>query len=1106
MALLFADQTQVRLHQNTVLQVKALATAGQGTTTLRLEAGRAWTQTRRPPGSPLELQTPAATAAIRGTDWHISVEPDGRTLLTVLSGTVEFGNPQGTLTLAANEAAYAEVGKAPVKLMLVQPRESVQWVNALQPDPLPHLAAEPLPAALEPVRAALAAGQIDRARSALAQTRAQAPASWGAALELAIALQAGQWPEARALAQQQMPQRPPLPVWLMQSDLLLMGGEGQAAVATLQDALQQWPAHPALLAQLARAQLLQDRSGEAAATLAQGQAPHPELALARGALARRQGDAPSTLAAYTEATQLAPQDARGWLGLGSAHTEREDTGPARQHLQQALALAPHLAQAQGERGTLETFANRFADAESAFQAALQDQSADYVALTGLGLLRLKQGQPEAALDAFLRAGVMEPRYARAKTWTAVAYYQLGRHQDAITTLHQAAALDDKDPVPHMLLAQIHTDLFQPGEAVAAARAGAQRMPYLRSLNQLANDQKGSANLGAALAFFGMEDWALELAQQSFYPYWGGSHLFLADRYAGEFNKNSALYQGFLTDPMAFGASQRYASLLQRPGSHGAVGLTLDREFYRLASPALTLNGMDNRHVPVSWFVKAQTARALRFPVDVGVVNFPAFNAGTAALDAQVLSLGGGIQPTERLNLFAYANWFNFNVRGADGLETSIDKSLGQGAIGLSYRFSPTEQTSLKLGRSVDKAKINGYPALFNLSNLGGILSLNSMPRKQFTDLQLHHTFDPTPGTRWTATLEHVVEKQASESSAGGVVADAAATTDVLIFGGTNAIDRRYTAFTLAGSHRYNPMLNVDGALGLQQIRHRVDGANNFWLVASNQIDGDIAQRHDTERVFTPRAGLVLQPAPGHTLRLAYQDWMRPLSTSTLAGIETAGIPVEDQLLEAGGRHKRAVLQWSQEWGASTFIKLRADHLRLTNPGTIGVDLRTPSLPFLEELRNAQLTNLSSTDLLEDTPSYEGGTLKVLAGSVNHMFSRQWSGYAKYLYQHSHSAFGEGDERVTGRMIPYIPRHTAVLGATWASSARWYLSGRAVYRSERFEDKENLTRRPPGWNLDLMGFWESTDKRWVVGMAALNLWGPKSARQKARFVLDARYRF
>jgi hypothetical protein len=40
----------------------------------------------------------------------------------------------------------------------------------------------------------------------------------------------------------------------------------------------------------------------------------------------------------------------------------------------------------------------------------------------------------------------------------------------------------------------------------------------------------------------------------------------------------------------------------------------------------------------------------------------------------------------------------------------------------------------------------------------------------------------------------------------------------------------------------------------------------------------------------------------------------------------------------------------------------------------------------------------------------------------------------------------------------------------------------------------------------MAFWESQDKRWVVGAAALNLLGPKSARQKARYVIDARYRF
>ena len=50
-------------------------------------------------------------------------------------------------------------------------------------------------------------------------------------------------------------------------------------------------------------------------------------------------------------------------------------------------------------------------------------------------------------------------YAWAKTYTAVVYYQLGRHADAIEALHQASALDDKDPVPYLFLSPpFHTYL------------------------------------------------------------------------------------------------------------------------------------------------------------------------------------------------------------------------------------------------------------------------------------------------------------------------------------------------------------------------------------------------------------------------------------------------------------------------------------------------------------------------------------------------------------------------------------------------------------------------------------------------------------------------
>ncbi|AVO41202.1 tetratricopeptide repeat protein [Simplicispira suum] len=1114
MALLFADETQLRLHQNTVLQVKTIATAGQPVTTLRLDAGRAWTQTRRPTGSSLQMETPAATAAIRGTDWDIRVEPDGRTLLTVLSGTVDFGNEQGRIAVGANEAAYAEVGKAPIKLVLGQPRDRVQWVNALQADPLPHLAATPLPAALEPVRAALAAHDLDAARTALARARASAPPQWTAAMEAAIALQAGDWRSARDLLARQLQGQAPLPVWLMQSDLLLIDGEGADAIRTLERALQQWPAHPALLAQLARAQLLTDRVPDAEATLATAQGvANPELALARAALARRQGDAPATLAAYADATALAPQDARGWLGLGSVYTERENTGPARKNLQQALALDPHVVGAQGERGTLETFSNRFAEAESAFASALDDQPADYVALTGLGLLRLKQGQPQAALEAFLRAGVMEPRYARARTWTAVAYYQLDRHQDAISTLRQASVLDDKDPVPYMLLAQIYTDLFQPGEAVQAARSAVTRMPYLKSLNQLANDQKGSANLGASLAFFGMEDWALELAQQSFSPYWGASHLFLADRYRGEFNKNSELFQGFLTDPMAFGASPRYSSLLQKPGAHGTVDLLHEQEFYKLSAPSVTFNGMDNRQRPIAWFLKAQKAKGGHFPIDVGVTNQPAAYdpSGTADADADVLTIGLGMQPNEQLNLFAYANHTGIKLRAHNLSATEVDKTAQQGVLGLSYRWSPTEQTWLKLGRGLENMRIASFPTLFELGPLAGVAGVSANPRKTLSDLQLRHSVDLEPGTRWSLALEHVEENQASETLGAGIlstVEGGQTFSDVVYFGGLNAIDRRYTGFTLDGQKQLTPALKIDGAVALQQIHQRVNGASGLRLATSGFENIETAQRKDTERALTPRLGVVMQPAPGATLRLAYQDWLRPLSVSTLTRVETAGIAVEDRLVEAGGRHKRLVAQWSQELGANTFVSARADHLQLRNPDTLGVDLRTPSLPFLEEMRNAQLVNLSSTDLLEDTPSFHHGTLNALAAGVNHMVNRQWSVYGKYQYQHSETDyFSETANLVANtRFIPYIPRHTLALGSTWASSKRLYVSGRAVYRSERFEDASNLTRRPPGWSLDLVGFWESSDKHWLVGVGALNLFGPKSARQKARYVLDARYRF
>lgn len=1101
MALLFADDTQVRLNQNSVLQVKSLA-SGKEPTTLLLSLGRAWAQTRRQNDSRLNLQTPAATAGIRGTDWELDVDASGKTLLTVLSGTVEFSNAQGAVTVGSNEAAMAEVGRAPVKIQLSNPRDRIQWVNALTADPTRHLHADQVP------------------------TTPSGP--WIAILSSAKAIQGGDSTLARRqlAALTDAPQGVPPAAYLMLSDLQLVDGEFAAAASTLQSGLSHHPDAPDLLAQLARVYLLTDRLDDSAKVLARARnADTASVLLAQGELARRQGNAPASEQAFGRATRIAPGDDRGWFGLGSAQSEREVINPARSNLHKALELKPQGAGYRGELGTLETFANRFSEAESAFATALEHNPADYVGWTGLGLLRLKQGQPEAALDAFLRAGVMEPRYARAKAYTGVAYYQLGRVGDAETTLRQAIALDDKDPVPFLLLSQIYTDQFRAGEAVQSSREAVKRLPYLKSLNQVANNQKGSANFGASLAFFGMEEWALELAQESYYPYWGASHLFLADRYVGEFNKNSELFQGYLSDPLAFGASNRFSTLLQRAGHYGAIGYNAENAFSQIRVPSLTVNGLANASIPVAYFVQLQQGNATGYPIDIGAwADQPAStdSSGRGDIGVKVSTLGFGMQPTPDLGLFAYSNEVKLSMQGHNDVlgllnsgntSTTLDNRVRHSALGLSYKWSPVSQTWFKLGSSSEETLVGAYPGLFGINGMVGLMTIYANPTKKFNDAQLRHTVDWSDRTRVSLGLETVSEAQYNERIGSGpifVAQDGAAVLgEYLILGGNNDINRRTTAITAAAQHRASSSVLLDASMSVTRLTERTVGKDATTAYFSGNSNQSRVSKDDTSDQWAPRLGFAYKPARRVTVRGAYQDWIRPLSVNTLGSVETAGIPIEDRLVEAGGRVRRSVVQVGWTPLDDLFLSVKADRQEIHNLTSPGIDLRTPSLPFLEALRNSQTVNLTSVDLLEETPSFERGTVSALSFGLNRMVNRDLSAYLKLTVQDTNSDFADPDApggSVTGKRIPYMPRNAAVLGATWTAGHRTYLGGRAVYRSERFEEKENLTLWPAGWSLDVVGFWETADKHWVIGLGALNLAGSKSSRQTQRYVLDARYRF
>jgi Flp pilus assembly protein TadD len=130
MDVLFVDGTQIKIHQKSTLLIKNVRSPdAQRNTILKLERGEVWSRTKAGADG-LRIETPSATAAIRGTDWDLLVDDQGISYLTVLKGTVVLFNDYGEVTASGGEQAMAEPGKPPIKLFLVKPRDRVQWIRS----------------------------------------------------------------------------------------------------------------------------------------------------------------------------------------------------------------------------------------------------------------------------------------------------------------------------------------------------------------------------------------------------------------------------------------------------------------------------------------------------------------------------------------------------------------------------------------------------------------------------------------------------------------------------------------------------------------------------------------------------------------------------------------------------------------------------------------------------------------------------------------------------------------------------------------------------------------------------------------------------------------
>ncbi|MFM7786254.1 MAG: hypothetical protein ACKPE6_16690, partial [Gammaproteobacteria bacterium] len=304
-----------------------------------------------------------------------------------------------------------------------------------------------------------------------------------------------------------------------------------------------------------------------------------------------------------------------------------------------------------------------------------------------------------------------------------------------------------------------------------------KMPYLKSLNQLANDQRGSANLGSPLADFGLEAWAKYYADEAYSPYWGGSHLFLSDRYTGTFNKTSELMKGFITDPLAFGASNRFASLSQTPGHYarldswylGEVGFQ-ELGLGATASGLLQSAGAGD----AAYFLRGEYR-----PAD------SRWNGTTGETDEVVAGLGW--KPRHDIGVFAYAldKRVDADIEDSpsppDGETTFTDQDQSRDEqrldLGMHFRLNPANVFWLKGGIGEneigqDGALWSGSAAAAIEQALPSFILRGVSPRGELErfdgrvearDLQFRHAFD-AGGGHWSWGVEFARQEQTLDSA------------------------------------------------------------------------------------------------------------------------------------------------------------------------------------------------------------------------------------------------------------------------------------------------------------------------------------------------------
>lgn len=494
-AVLFEDDTQIRVHRNSVFEVEQVrGDSGANQSRFRLLRGAAWSRAKQflrnvsrvvqSRNEVVQMVTPVATIGIRGTDWHVQVGDGGETLVTVLTGEVALFNPLGEVSLTRGEQGQAVAGAAPTKRVLIDVRDRPLFALEFEPRWFENMrlseaasmgelidreaALKRIPEnsrssadTMELARAALDRNHLDEASGYLALERSLALGEGGMRpgqelLEGMRLARTGHHAAARSAlesAAKGLEGRDRVMAEIGLAGLALLASDYNDAVARMEALDKHAPGIPdvayyrALLPFFAGDDVLtraRVRDGEAAFSQ---DARFPALA---AVFHLTQGEDAASRAAFERALAIDPRDALALMARAQyAHEIEPDAELAEQSLL-ASARSIDTSEAWNNLALVYQDLGR-SDARSAFERALRIDPDSPLTLTNFATHLLLDDRIAEAKTILDRVKTLKPGYSQALLLDGLVALFEGDADDSVDKLTQAAVAD-----PSLL--QIYTGL------------------------------------------------------------------------------------------------------------------------------------------------------------------------------------------------------------------------------------------------------------------------------------------------------------------------------------------------------------------------------------------------------------------------------------------------------------------------------------------------------------------------------------------------------------------------------------------------------------------------------------------------------------------------